>query len=138
MAHTPGPWHWVDSVDDKPYVFGGKNNGWPSLRTAEKFGENKTEVRDGGTYTSFALPIFVLDCDGPIENEANAHLIAAAPELLALVQRYASECAECGGKGWYYVGEGVSGSGPDDIEPEQAHCPECADIRAVIAKAVTP
>jgi hypothetical protein len=54
-------------------------------------------------------------------------------ELVELVRRYASECGECGGKGWYYVGEGVSGRGPDDVEPGQEHCSECADIRAALA-----
>lgn len=80
--HTPGPWHWVDSVDDKPYVFGGSNNGWPSLRTVDVFGENKTVNNDGKSYTSFALPKFILDVDGQMANEADARLIAAAPQLV--------------------------------------------------------
>lgn len=58
-----------------------------------------------------------------------------ATEAMALLTRYASECAECGGKGWFYVGEGVSGRGPDDVDPEQEHCSECADIREFLAKA---
>lgn len=77
--------------------------------------------------------------DAPLTNEteANARLIACAPELLALVERYASECGECGGKGWFYVGEGISGRGPDDVEPKREHCGECEDIRAAIAKATS-
>lgn len=50
-------------------------------------------------------------------SEANARLIAAAPDLLALAKQYASECAECGGQ--------------SVIPP----CEDCADIRAVIVKA---
>ncbi|HMJ13779.1 MAG TPA: hypothetical protein VK524_20320 [Polyangiaceae bacterium] len=53
---------------------------------------------------------------------ADAHLIAAAPGLLAMVRRYASECANCGG----------SGDAPyDDAYP----CSECEDIWALIDKA---
>ena len=51
-------------------------------------------------------------------------LLLAASELLALAKRYASECAECDGSA-----ERVNND--DSTSP----CPECADIRAVIAKA---
>lgn len=55
---------------------------------------------------------------------ADARLIAAAPDLLALAKRYASECAECDGKGTWV--------GPDlHTEP----CDTCADLRALIARA---
>src|SRR5690348_2314077 len=55
---------------------------------------------------------------------ANAHLITTAPDLLALAKQYASECSGCDGKGEWM--------GPDlHREP----CEDCADIRAVIAKA---
>ena len=53
------------------------------------------------------------------EGEANMALILAAPDLLALARKLASECAECG---------------VDDTMHEDG-CPDCADIRAVIAKA---
>lgn len=57
-------------------------------------------------------------------SEANARLIACAPDLLAMVERYASECAECDGKGTWV--------GPDlHTEP----CDTCADLRALIARA---
>ena len=52
---------------------------------------------------------------------ADARLIAAAPDLLALARQYASECGEC-------HGSGVS------IDTRQ-DCESCADIRAVIARA---
>jgi hypothetical protein len=63
-----------------------------------------------------------------IDPVANAILIAAAPDLLALAKQYASECATCDGT------EMVMGRGPDG-EPDGDRCPDCADIRAVIAKA---
>lgn len=56
--------------------------------------------------------------------EANARLIAAAPDLLALARRYAGECAECGG------------SGEEIVDDDKAvPCDACEDIRAVIDKA---
>ena len=50
-------------------------------------------------------------------------------DLLALAHKFAGECSECGGSGEFrpYVGNGEFG----DVKP----CPDCADIRAVIAKA---
>ena len=59
---------------------------------------------------------------------ANAHLIASAPDLLALAKRYASECSGCDGQG--LIGVQCS-DGPFEDFP----CEDCADIRAVIAKA---
>jgi hypothetical protein len=67
--------------------------------------------------------------------ERAAMLLRVASELRDLATRYASECAECGGKGYYFEGEAITGRGPDDVFPEQVACPECADIRALIAKA---
>jgi hypothetical protein len=60
-------------------------------------------------------------------SEANARLIAAAPDLLALAHQYASECAECGGTGTVV---------PWSLKPDVTEaCSECTDIRAVIDKA---
>lgn len=63
------------------------------------------------------------------EMEANARLIAAAPDLLALAKQLASECCGCSGTGlvWQYTADHQ----PLAEEP----CADCADIRAVIAKA---
>ena len=60
--------------------------------------------------------------------QANARLIASAPELLALAKRYASECPKCGGTGGILVtiNDGV---------PERDDCDACADIRLVVEKA---
>jgi hypothetical protein len=53
------------------------------------------------------------------DQQANAKLIAAAPGLLELARKYASECAEClGGK-----------------DSDSSACEACADIRAVIDRA---
>ena len=60
--------------------------------------------------------------------DANAALIAAAPDLLALAKRYASECAQCDGDGRILVTF-------NDREAEYDPCEACADIRAVIEKA---
>jgi hypothetical protein len=62
-------------------------------------------------------------------------LRAANTDLLALAKRYASECAQCEGTGTIRF---------DEVEEHYTHCrlksgdacPACADIRAVIAKAV--
>lgn len=67
------------------------------------------------------------------QDAANVRLIAAAPDLLALARQVASECAECDGRGTINCYE--SDPGVIDItEP----CDACADVRAVIAKAVGP
>ena len=58
-------------------------------------------------------------------SEANARLIASAPALLALARQYAEECGLCAGTGVMQL-IGMTAPGP---------CHDCADIRAVIAKA---
>lgn len=82
--HTPGPWVWINSVTDEPFDFDAEWDGCgnPSLRTEEYFGENKTEIRDGESRTSYSLPKWILDAE-PMQNgndAANARLIAAAPD----------------------------------------------------------
>ncbi len=60
---------------------------------------------------------------------ADAHLISAAPDLLAIAKRYARECTECGGHGVVRLVD-FEGT-PIDDKP----CHACSDIRAAIAKA---
>lgn len=60
---------------------------------------------------------------------SHAALIAQRDELVRLVRRCASKCGECGGKGYVYEGECITGRGPDDVFPEQVTCPDCADLR---------
>lgn len=55
---------------------------------------------------------------------ADARLIAAAPELLALAKKLAGECAHCSGEGSWL-----------DAMANRIDCEGCADIQAVIAKA---
>ena len=58
-------------------------------------------------------------CQSP-NTEADARLIAAAPDLLALAHQYASECGECAGT---------------RVCPDDAPCTECGFIWDVINKA---
>jgi hypothetical protein len=64
------------------------------------------------------------------EQRAAARLIAAAPEMLAMLKQYASECATCGG-----CGECDLPVDGNDDELESVDCIDCTDIRALIAKA---
>jgi hypothetical protein len=128
--HTPGPLEVrIDSTCSGawPVIFQRcidpkTNEEWERElgQTETAYVEKSHRARDNGKYGGYdeAPGRFkpAKDCD---EALANARLWAAAPDLLAMVQRYASECAECGGE-------------PTD---DGAPCPECADIRAAIAKA---
>lgn len=61
---------------------------------------------------------------------ANARLIAAAPDLLAIAREYADSCLDCSGSGT------VQRYDTDDSDcavTEFVDCPECAHVRAVIA-----
>lgn len=58
--------------------------------------------------------------------------LAKAVESL---KQWASECGECGGRGYTYGDDGVTGRGPDDREPTQYACGQCEDIRAAIKDA---
>ena len=62
---------------------------------------------------------------GHAETQANMHLICAAPDLLALAKRYASECGTCEGRGFCI----------EPIDHEEIDCNDCADLRAIIVKA---
>jgi hypothetical protein len=97
--HTPGPW-----------VYGVRDDGsiWLSLG----------DFRTG--------PHFQGDL---VASEDDARLICAAPDLLALARRYASECAECGGRGEFTAHREDPG-GHSVLE-----CWECEGIRAVIERA---
>jgi len=105
-AHTPSPWT-IDQEWLPP-----EYPDWRSIRLGKNY----------------------LSVSGHI-GEANARLICAAPDLLALAKQYASECAGCSGRGFTYGDDGVSGRGPDDVEPTRYPCEDCDDIRAAIAKA---
>ena len=61
-------------------------------------------------------------------------LLALNAELLAAVEEAASECAECGGTGMHTVHIDGSDTHAACDADEQA-CPDCADLRALIARA---
>ena len=82
MGHTPGPWEWLE---DK---FNGGYSGLVAPRTGEEvlFPNHRNEGDDGDAWFE----------DFP--NEANAHLIAAAPELLEAAEsamRYDKAIRSC-------------------------------------------
>lgn len=58
-----------------------------------------------------------------VEGDANARLIASAPDLLAIAHCYAAECGECGGT---------------RVMPDGEPCDECAFIWKVISAAEGP
>lgn len=111
LSHTPGPWQ-VSGVrqraDYKGHMVGPDGDGVTIVPYNEK---------------------------DHAECLANARLIAAAPDLLELAKRYAMQCAHCDGNGFTVGDDGISGRGPDDVEPTRYACEDCADIREVIAKA---
>lgn len=75
--YTPGPWEWRDYDTDElvlDFSLGGA-----SLRAVKEY---------PGRY--FNLPVFILE--GPVAiNEANARLIAAAPEMLEALREVISD-----------------------------------------------
>lgn len=141
--HTPGPWEWrinlkskvvsLVSVSGGHWVMGFARYGMGGA-APEFIGEDGLLSRA----ECFAKPVpgrehhshWFQTLDNP-----NAKLIASAPELLELAKKLASECADCGGRGFVYGDDGVSGRGPDDVEPTRIACAECDDIRAVIDRA---
>lgn len=100
--HTPGPWSWAQ-------VWRG-----PETKIHAEFEGRRVALAE----------VFTMYSHG--EKEANARLIAAAPELLALAKQYLSECSECNGSGTTWDRDNCT---------HTVDCPDCADIRAVIAKA---
>jgi hypothetical protein len=126
ISYTPGPWDADAVMSDRPHdiVLGYQIEGaGHPLLIASVYADEKQERRQPG-YISAE------------QADANARLIAAAPDLLELAKRLAEECAECRGKGFVFGDDGITGFGPDDREPTREDCADCADIREVIAKAV--
>ena len=71
-AFTPGPWCWINSETDLPRQEGEWRS---SLRTVKEYERSSVGTR---------LPLFILEADEICDEnmEANARLIAAAPDLL--------------------------------------------------------
>ena len=107
--HTPGPM----TVSETAAGYGiYRADGWPIAVAMQR---DAHPVR-GGEVTD-------------AESLANATLFACAPDLLDLARRYAYECAECGGAGTRWT------SPQDPQDSTEYPCQDCADIRAIIAKA---
>lgn len=78
------------------------------------------------------------DCQQWVPEAEFTKAQAQNAQLLVIAKRYASECLNCGGYGFVYEGETITGRGPDDVFPNQVACDECADIRAALALAGAP
>ena len=63
MSHTPGPWHWTDHISPHLSVY----------------------ASDGNSAVKITEPFYK---DGAGVAEANARLIAAAPDLLEVAKAY--------------------------------------------------
>jgi hypothetical protein len=127
VKHTRGPWC-VEAVmsnrrNDIVLDYEVPDAGSPIL-IASAYDDDDDDI---------AMPGYI----SPAEAEANARVMAAAPELLALAQKLASECAECNGTGTRHGTIGGDGYGDRcaAIADVEYDCEECADIREVIAKA---
>lgn len=102
LRHTPGPWQ-------------------RGHRTETRIAIVAPREASAGTRTVAYVNI------GPHEEE-DAALIACAPEMLAMIEQYASECGECSGSGLSVTLTEAGEYGPD------ADCDQCADIRELLAK----
>jgi len=115
MSHTPGPWLLGGALDS------------PGMIPVPIFDSAKSERCIAQVY-----PWLGADGNPDTQHNANARLIAAAPDLLELAEQYASECGECNGSGRDITLLDNGEYGPD------IDCEACADIRAVIAQATQP
>lgn len=92
-------------------------------------------IRDRAAVLAF-IPTDMMWPDLNANREAFARLAFAAPDLFAMVERYASECGECNGTGVVQEFCDASASGISHAYPGRDQpCSECADIRAAISKA---
>jgi len=82
-AATPGPWEWINPEDDSPW----SGSGYASLRTVKRYGEDKTEVRNGLHYTSFSLPKFLIEAEDISSTYDAAFITACNPaEIKRMVE----------------------------------------------------
>jgi hypothetical protein len=115
-THTPGPWGLDNDEGSERYEIGINAEVGVKIICSVDYGY-----------------------DEPFDSQqhANALLIAAAPDLLELAKQYAMECASCDGQGT--VNRQIGGDGYGGhcaaLADVEADCQDCADIRAVIARA---
>lgn len=88
-------------------------------------------IRRNRNERQYTIPVAVV-YGAREQAEPIARLMAAAPELLALARQYASECGDCNGTGLVTI---TTWPGGIEVDNDDQPCPDCADIRAVIAKA---
>jgi len=110
--HTPAPWYAIE----EPHTAGACEED-AELRYFHIYGPDR-RLDQKLHLTGFMRP-------------ADAHLIVAAPALLEMVARYASECANCGGSGELIKND--RGGDPDHDYDEP--CSECKDIWDLVDKA---
>jgi hypothetical protein len=113
MTHTPGEWKVYNDHPTAPDIH--------YVRT------------DPVLYHGEVAVIFAHD-----NARADAHLISAAPALLALAKQYASECATCKGTGVVtrqYGGDGYGDRCAALADADDQPCQDCEGIREVISKA---
>ena len=114
VGATPGPWEACRDNEREEYSIG------------------KSLARVG--IRLIATVQFGFDEPAESEQHANAHLIASAPDLLAVAKRYARECPGCGGTA--LVSRHIEGRDTQAaMDADDQPCDACADIRLVIEKA---
>ena len=110
-SHTPGPWVVNYKPDDEPYIIAEQGKAWDNPVICSLYEDVTPE--DSITFSPWlkAYP----------NAEANARLIAAAPDMLAALEGAWKEMS-----GWSWTGD-ARGKGPYDDH--------LARIRAAITKA---
>lgn len=95
---------------------------------------SRTGDEDVRVYGADGVPVFACDVSIAPALVAAANRAPVYEQLLTLVKRYASECAECGGTG--QIAEYAPyEEGQRNAEPRFADCHFCADIRAALTAA---
>jgi hypothetical protein len=122
QSHTPGPWRYGPATNYEGFYIAPQAT-LPTLAAVQV----GCLLSDGSRSHVNNITCF----NFPGDTEANARLIAAAPELLEMARRYASECAQCDGTGLF------RNFNPRREAPQEhgEDCKECRTIRDLIAKA---
>lgn len=102
--------------DPRPKARGGMNT-WRDWHTAGEWKAHETETRIAIKSGKRVVAYVQIG----IHQDGNAALIACAPRLLRLARQYASECGDCAGVG---------------VDVDGVECPDCKEIRDVIAMTV--
>ncbi len=98
--HTPGPWRYR-----QPLAAAMRGQ---AVRSLEVLTEGPN-----GIYKPYIADVRSLDADGNDNTEANARLIAAAPDLLAALGACLTYLADLNGSEW------IAGDGPGEADMRQ-------------------